>query len=353
MPPTDDHAAPPAPRDESRRNRTGRRGTTLTDVARLAGVSPMSASRALNKPEQVSLEILAKVNAAVASTGYVTNRLAGSLASNRTHLVAAVVPSIAGPVFQDMVQSLIGELSARGYQLMLGQAGYGEGMNDDLLATIIGRRPDGLVLAGVVPTAIDRQRLIAAAIPVVETWDLVPDPIDMVVGFSHEAIAGEVARFLTGKGCRRLAFIGGNHARALRRASAFAQAAAACAPEARVVQQAVEAPASVRAGRNALARILDQQPDTDAVFCSSDMLALGVLTEAGQRGLHVPGALKVIGFGDSQFSADIAPALSSVHIDAQAIGRHAAAFIVERCERPSAAPARIDVGFSLVQRETS
>jgi len=211
----------------SRRARRGGGGITLGDVARLAGVSPITASRALNTPGQVAPETLARVREAVARTGYVPNRLAGGLASARSRLVAAVVPTIAGPVFMEMVQSLTAALAESGYQLMLGQSGYTESREDALLEAIIGRRPDGVVLTGIMHSAEGRRRLLASGIPVVETWDLTPTPIDMLVGFSHVDAAAEVARHLHAKGRRRLALISADDERAQRRKSAPSAATAA------------------------------------------------------------------------------------------------------------------------------
>src|SRR5438270_7270512 len=102
-----------------KRSRRSHGGITLAEVARLAGVSPITASRALNTPEQVSAGALQKVRDAVQLTGYVPNLLAGALASSRSRLVAAVVPAIGGgTVFMEMVQSLTESLAGSGYQLM-------------------------------------------------------------------------------------------------------------------------------------------------------------------------------------------------------------------------------------------
>src|SRR5215469_6775502 len=132
-----------------RRSRRTSGAVTLHDVARLAGVAPITASRAVNTPSQVSKEVLEKVRDAIARTGYVPNRLAGGLASARSRLVAAVVPTISGPVFQNTVQALTQTLADSGYQLMLGQSGYENNREDALLDAIIGRRPDGIVLTGI------------------------------------------------------------------------------------------------------------------------------------------------------------------------------------------------------------
>ncbi|MCY1383473.1 HTH-type transcriptional repressor CytR [compost metagenome] len=89
------------------------------------------------------------------------------------------------------------------------------------------------------------------------------------------------------------------------------------------------------------------------MFCSSDLLALGVLTEARTRGIAVPEQLAVVGFGDLEFAADLAPSLTTVRIDGEAIGRQAARFIIERAEGETEGPAVVDVGFRIVERESA
>ncbi len=334
-----------------RRTRRGSGAVTLHDVAKLAGVAPITASRALNTPEQVSAEVRRKVTDAVARTGYVPNRLAGGLASTRSRLVAAVVPTISGPVFLETVQSLTEELAERGYQLMLGQAGYAGSREDALLEAIIGRRPDGIILTGIMHSAEGRKRLLAAGIPVVETWDLTPTPIDMLVGFSHVDVGRAVAQFLHAKGRRRFAVVGGDDERAKRRHDAFQAAARALRLRApRVV--VVPAPTTLKSGRGALAELMGVWADIDAVFCSSDLLALGVMTEAHARGIGVPKQLAIVGFGDLDFAADLHPALTTVRIDGTAIGRQAARFIVDRAEGRGVEQRIVDIGFAIVDRDS-
>ena len=335
-----------------RRARRGSGAVTLHDVAKLAGVAPITASRALNSPEQVSDEVRRKVGDAVARTGYVPNILAGGLASSRSRLVAAVVPTISGPVFQQTVQALTDALAEHGYQLMLGQSGYVDSREDALLEAIIGRRPDGIVLTGIVHSPQGRRRLLAAGIPVVETWDLTPTPLDMLVGFSHVDVGRAVAEFLCAKGRRRLAMVAGDDERSSRRQQAFAQSARAAGLR-EVAVVSVPAPTTLKSGRAALADLLQRLPDIDAVFCSSDLLALGVMTEAQARGIAVPAQLAVVGFGDLAFSADLYPALTTVRIDGMAIGRQAAQFIVDRAEGREVAPRVVDIGFSIVARESA
>lgn len=333
-----------------------RRGTgaiTLHDVAKLAGVAPITASRAVNTPAQVSEDVLKRVSLAIARTGYVPNRMAGGLASARSRLVAALVPTISGPVFLETVRSLTEALAEHGYQLMLGQSGY-QGLREDaLLEAIIGRRPDGIVLTGIMHSAMGRQRLLACGIPVVETWDLTPTPIDMLVGFSHVEVGRAVAKFLHAKGRGRFAVVAGDDERAMRRMQAFRAAATRLKLAFDIPVVTVPAPTTLKSGRDALAQLLRTHKDIDAVFCSSDLLALGVMTEARVRRVKVPQRLAVVGFGDLDFAADLAPALTTVHINGAAIGRQAAQFIVDRSEGREVGTHVVDIGFSIIERDSS
>ena len=345
-------APEPPPEQPTKRSRRGSGAVTLHDVARLAGVAPITASRALKTPQQVSEAVRQKVADAVARTGYVPNLLAGGLASTRSRLVAAVVPTISGMVFLETVQSLTEALAAQGYQLMLGQAGYSGNREDALLEAIIGRRPDGIVLTGIMHSAEGRRRLQGAGIPVVETWDLTPTPIDMLVGFSHSEVGRAVALYLHAKGHQRLGVVTGDDERACRRSAAFqATARTLGLPDVPIVQ--VATPTTLQRGRDGLAQLLARTPAPDAVFCSSDLLALGVLTEARTRGLDVPGDLAVVGFGDLEFAAALAPSLTTVHIKGAAIGRQAAQCIVDRAEGRAVATPVVDIGFSIVPRQSA
>ena len=339
----------------TRRRAASRRpaiGTTVKDVARIAGVSPITVSRALSAPDRLSPDTLERVRGAISKTGYVPNLLAGGLRSARSKLVAAVVPTIAGPIFLDTIQALTDALDARGYQLMLGQTGYRDSREDALIDAVIGRRPSGIVLTGMMRSHAGRRRLVASGIPVVETWDLTPTPIDMVVGFSHERIGEAVAQFLHAHGRRRPAIVSGDDARAARRKDGFVRAARKHGIRAVPVEW-VPAPTTLASGRTGLERLLAAHPRVDAVVASSDLLALGVLMQAQSMGLAVPKELAIVGFGDLSLLTGVAPAITTVRIDASRMGRMAAACIIDRAEGRDVPERIVDVGFSIVERETT
>ena len=332
--------------------RRGSGGLKLEDVAKLAGVSAITVSRALNTPDAVSPATLLRVREAIARTGYVPNLMAGALASNRSRLVAALVPTIAGPVFLETIQALTEALDAAGTQLMLGQTGYTGAREDALIDAIVGRRPDGIVLTGIMRSGEGRKRLLASGIPVVETWDLTPTPIDMLVGFSHEKVGEAVAEHLYGLGYRHPAIVTAGDQRALLRRAGFERRMRELGVRKVAAWDVAEPPTTLGHGRAALAGLIASGGKVDSAFCSSDALAHGVITEAQARGLVIPRDLAVMGFGDLGFAAHTHPALTTVRIDGTAIGRQAARFILQRVAGEDVGDKVRDLGFSIVVRES-
>ena len=325
---------------------------TVQDVATLAGVSAMTVSRALNAPDKVTPDTLARVRIAVDTLGYVPNAMASGLRTARARMVAALLPTLVGPVFQELVESLAESLKRSGYQLMIGQAGYDAAQEEALIRTIIQRRPDGIVLVGAASSAGGRSALIASRIPVVETWDFSDNPIDMLVGFSHVAIGESVAEFLHARGHRHVAIITGDDARARARADAFITRSNALGAQSAQCFF-TKAPSTMGAGRKGLASLIQAAPEISAVFCSSDSLALGAAIEAQHQGLRVPDQLAIVGMGDQSFAQDAQPALTTVRLDGTRIGEIAAELMMARAEgRPIESPV-VDVGFHIVVRDST
>ncbi|MFT3719762.1 LacI family DNA-binding transcriptional regulator [Pseudorhodoferax sp.] len=318
---------------------------TLHDVARVAGVSLITASRALGNPGVVSASTIERVRLAVEATGYIPNLLAGGLKSRRSRMVAGIVPALAVAQFLPSVQTLTDVLAAEGYQLLLGQTGYDAAREEAVLNTMLSRRPDGIVFTGLVHGAAVRARLRRTGVPVVETWDMTADPVDMLVGFSQAQVGQAVGAFFRARGWQRVGIATGGDPRALQRKDGFEAAFGRRVPTAQV-----PAPSSLERGRSALAELLECEPALQAVACSSDQLAQGVLVEAQARGLHVPRQLAVCGFGNADFAAHLVPALTTVLIDGPAIGRQAARLVLARCRGEPVEQRIVDVGFRIVER---
>lgn len=311
----------------------------------------MTVSRALNQPELVTASTLQAVQAAIQRTGYVPNLLAGGLASQKSRLVAAIVPSIGNSIFADVIEALADRLNDDGYKVLLGLSGYPPDEEENLLLTVLSRKPDAVVLTGITHSRLSRSRLLAAKIPVVETWDYTPTPIDMLVGFSHDKLGREVAEYLLDKGYRRIGMVWASDERARVRQQAFIETLSARGVS-DVQIATVNAPSTLKKGREGIAEIFKRGKPLEAVFCSSDALAQGVMTECQARGMSLPDDLAIIGFGDFEFAAYLCPTLTTVHIDRRAIGRLAAEAVLARIEGREVEKIA-DVGFRLIQRESA
>jgi LacI family gluconate utilization system Gnt-I transcriptional repressor len=325
---------------------------TLEHVAEIAGVSTATISRAINTPDRVAPATRAKVRAAIAAVGYVPNLLAQGLASSRSRLVAALVPSIGASLFNETIEAMAEELGAAGYLVVLGLARGGPAEMDAAITSLLARRPDGLILTSAERSRRVRKRLREAGVTVIETWDLPARPIDLAIGFSHEAAGRALAEFVIAKGRRRPLVVTSNLPRATARLEAF---------RAVFRERGLPAPAcDVRTadsfsinGRERLAAHLDAGGQADVVVCSSDLVALGVISEAHRRGLKAPDDLAVIGFGASEAGAAAWPALTTVRVDGAAIGRQAAEALIARARGGEPETRRIDVGFEIVARESA
>jgi LacI family gluconate utilization system Gnt-I transcriptional repressor len=272
--------------------------------------------------------------------------LAGALASGaRTRSVGVLVPTIANSIFADTVQGLSDELEPLGYAVILAQSRYDAAREDHMLSALLSRRPEAIIMVGS-PATDDGTRLLQrAGIPIVETWEIPPAPIDAVAGFNNYEAGCAVARHLVAQGRQNLAFIGGDDPRATRRWNGFKDTA---------LQAGVKMPRRLILDRNASGSVvaLAELPDVDAVFAANDAHAIGFMSGLRAAGLLRDGPaaaqpVAVIGLGDLEMGRLIAPSLSTIRVHGDAIGRTAAKLMLTR-----QGPRHIDLGFELVLRDS-
>lgn len=318
---------------------------TLSEVAKRAGVSSITVSRVVRLPELVAPQTRARVEKAMRELGYVPNLVAGALASAKTNSIGVLVPTIANSIFADTVQGLSDEIEPLGYSVILAQSRYDAAREDRMLAALLSRRPDAIIMVGSPATEDGRRLLRQARIPVVETWDLPTDPIDAVAGFDNYEAGAAVASHFIAQGRRHIAFIGGDDPRATRRWFGFRDRAMACGlqPPRRLVLER-NASGSVAAHANL--------PGIDAVFAANDAHAIGFMAGLRKVGLLRDGPaseqpVAVVGLGDLEMGRLTSPSLSTISVHGDAIGRTAATLMLER-----GGERRIDLGFELMLRDS-
>jgi LacI family gluconate utilization system Gnt-I transcriptional repressor len=331
-----------------RRSRRGGGRATIADVARLAGVAPITVSRALRAPGAVSVELRSRIDAAVAELGYEPDPAARALASSRSDMVGVVVPALTNIVFNDVLSGIYDELGDSTLQVQIANTHYSPLEEERLLRSFVNQRPAALIVAGIDQTPAARALLESAGCPIVQVMELSEAPVDMLVGFSQYDGGRAAAAHLIEAGYRRIGFVGARmDPRSQRRLAGYQHRLEEVGLYDPQLVTTTMTPSSIPLGRQLLAEALRRAPDLDAVFCNNDDLALGVLFECQHAGLRVPQQLGICGFNDLDMMAATWPALTSIATPRYQIGRQAMAMIKARLAGKDVADPVRDLGFAL------
>ena len=326
-------AALASPAAAEEQGRGGGQPPRIVEIARLAGVSPITVSRALHQPEKVAEAKRRRILEIVERTGYATNPHARALRSGQSNIVAAFVSNIQSQQFCLAVQGCGEILEPQGYQLMIGQTSYSYAKETTMIQSLRGMRPAAVMFTGVIEIEENRRALRTLGIPIMESWAYPRDPIDMLVGFSNIDGGRMAAEHFAERGYRRVAYIGRRSGRGALRLTGFREGARAGGLDI-VAERTVDSVSSMVDGRTALAELLANHlagsSPVEAVFCANDILAVGALLEARRQGLRVPGDIAILGFGHNDVAEELSPGLTTVGIDSRALGRRAGTMILQR-----------------------
>ena len=267
-----------------------RRPLTLRDVSEASGVSEMTVSRVLRNRGDVSAATREKVLTAAKTLGYVPNKIAGGLASQRVNLVAVVIPSLSNLVFPDVLGGISAELDDTGLQPVIGVTNYSPAREEMVLYDMLSWRPSGVILAGLEHSKAARAMLQNSGLPVIEIMDVDGEGIDTLVGISHIRAGREMADRILAAGYRRIGFVGTHMPedhRARKRLLGFEEglAAAGVQLEAREYYQGGS---SLLKGRELTERILTRAPDLDFLYFSNDMIGAGGCCTASTAAMTCP-----------------------------------------------------------------
>lgn len=331
------------------------RRARLADVAEAAGVSTMTVVRVMRDPARVAARTRERVERVLIETGYTPDLTASALASQRTRLVAAIVPVLTNSLIAEIIQGLTDALAENGLQMLLGVSGFSAASEEAIVRAFLSRRVDAMYLTGVIHTPATVQMLARAGIPVVEGGNLTPDPIDIVVGYSNVQAAREITRYLLRRGYGAVAYIGAtpeDNDRARDRRVGY-EAALKAARRKVDPRLCIETTLDIDAGAKAMATLLERRPEVRAVFCSADALAVGALCECQRRGMRVPDDIAIAGFDDIVLAAQMVPSLTTIRVPRYEIGRQAGKLLSDRLAGRAVRRRIVDAGYELVTRASA
>lgn len=320
------------------------RPLTLRDVSEASGVSEMTVSRVLRNRGDVSDTTRERVLEAAKTLGYVPNKIAGALASQRVNLVAVIIPSMSNMVFPEVMTGISEALDDTELQPVVGVTGYSPEKEEKVLYEMLSWRPSGVIIAGLEHSDAARAMLRAAGIPVVEIMDVDGTPVDSVVGISHRRAGQQMAQAILKAGYERIAFLGTkmpmDH-RARKRFEGFTETLAKAGVEIEDREFYSGGSALVK-GREMTRDVMERSPDLDFIYYSNDLIGAGGLLYLMEQGVNIPGAMGLAGFNGINLLKGLPRELATMESCRQDIGRAAAQIIVERAgEDGPTGPSRI------------
>jgi LacI family transcriptional regulator, gluconate utilization system Gnt-I transcriptional repressor len=313
-----------------------KRPLTLRDVSEASGVSEMTVSRVLRNRGDVSDTTRARVLAATKTLGYVPNKIAGALASNRVNLVAVIIPSLSNMVFPEVLTGINQVLEDTELQPVVGVTDYLPEKEEKVLYEILSWRPSGVIIAGLEHSDAACAMLKAAGIPVVEIMDTDGTPVDAMVGISHRRAGREMAEAILAAGYRRIGFMGTkmplDH-RARKRFEGFTEMLAKHGVEIED-RDFYSGGSALAKGREMTRDMLARSPDLDFLYYSNDMIGAGGLLYLLDQGIDVPGQIGLAGFNGVELLQGLPRKLATMDACRLDIGRKAAEIISARLAEP-------------------
>ncbi|WP_298905247.1 LacI family DNA-binding transcriptional regulator [uncultured Aliiroseovarius sp.] len=309
-----------------------RRPLTLRDVSEASGVSEMTVSRVLRNRGDVSQATRDRVLEAAKELGYVPNKIAGALASQRVNLVAVIIPSLSNMVFPEVMMGINEILDETPLQPVVGVTNYDPKREEKVLYEMLSWRPSGVIIAGLEHSDAAKAMLKAAGIPVVEIMDTDGDAIDACVGISHRRAGRKMAKAILKAGYKNIGFLGTkmplDH-RARKRFEGFTEVLAKEGIEI-ADREFYEGGSALAKGREMTEVMLERTPELDFMYYSNDMIGAGGLLYCLDKGISVPGQIGLAGFNGVELLDGLPRQLATMDACRKEIGRAAAQIIADR-----------------------
>lgn len=328
---------------------------TLIDVAIAAGVSAITVSRVINQPEKVSEVLRHQVQKAIDSLGYIPNQYASSLASSKSKVIGVAIPSLSNTVFTDVLRGIYDVMGSAGYKVLLVDTHYSPLEEEKMIRTLLSQAPEALIITGGDQTKACHNVLQKARVPVVQIMEILTEPLDMNVGFSHWQAGYDVAMHLLHEGYQRIGFMGARmDPRVQQRMQGFKKALEDAGKSWKNFIVTTPEPSSIEMGGELFKSLLaSTNGAVDAIFCANDDLALGALFESQRMNINVPGDLALCGFNDIEASRFVNPSLTSVQVGRYEMGVKAAEMVINRLNGKMDEPKIVDMGYQIKKRQST
>jgi len=300
--------------------------STLTDVAKKAGVSTATVSRCLNTPDRVAKRTRDKVEDAIATLGYTPNFGARVMASKRTYTIGAVIPTMENAIFARGLQAFQDELHKQGYTLLVASSSYEPKIEEEQIRTLVSRGVDGLLLIGHDRSPEIIEFLEHKNIPALVAWAHNPDARLPSIGFDNFAAMSKLAKHALSLGHKKLGMISAqtcSNDRARERVMAVQHTMSEFGINPAQLAM-IETEYGIEQGSFSLKKLISQPLVPTVIFCGNDVLAAGALKQAKISGIAVPDDISLTGFDNIELARVLTPSLTTVQIPDREMGTKAA-----------------------------
>ena len=315
---------------------SSKRPLTLRDVSEASGVSEMTVSRVLRNKGDVSEATRARVQDAARQLGYVPNKIAGALASQRVNLVGVIIPSLGNMVFPEVLSGISDTLEDSELQPVVGVTGYLPEKEEKVLFEMLSWRPSGIIIAGLEHSDASRAMLNQTDIPVVEIMDVDGEPVDACVGISHRRAGRMMAEAIIEEGYRKIGFLGTkmplDH-RARKRFEGFTRTLAQAGIEI-ADQEFYSGGSALLKGREMTQAMIERCPGLDFLYFSNDMIGAGGLLYLMENQINVPHKIGLAGFNGVELLEGLPKQLATMDACRHEIGQRAAEIVLARQDQP-------------------
>ena len=308
------------------------RPLTLRDVSEASGVSEMTVSRVLRGRGDVSETTRERVLIAAKELGYVPNKIAGALASQKVNLVAVVIPSMSNMVFPEVMTGINNVLEETDLQPVVGITNYIPEKEEKVLYQMLSWRPSAVIIAGLEHSEASRAMLANSGIPVIQIMDIDGEPIDTAVGISHRRAGRKMANAIMDAGYSSIGFMGTkmplDH-RARKRFEGFTEALAKGGIEVKD-QEFYSGGSALSKGRDMTREMLERTPTLDFLYYSNDMIGAGGLLHLLDSNLRIPDDIGLAGFNGVELLHGLPMQLATMDACRVDIGERAAQIVADR-----------------------